>query len=38
MGVLVDCLLADSIAAGASDIHIEPWESSIVVRLRLNAC
>lgn len=36
MGVLVDCLLADSISAGASDIHIEPWESSIVVRLRLN--
>jgi len=36
MGVLVDCLLADSIQAGASDIHIEPWEHTIVVRIRLN--
>jgi len=33
---LVDCLLLDAIEAGASDIHIEPWESSLVVRVRLN--
>src|SRR5882757_9342313 len=26
----------DSIHAGASDIHIEPWENTLVVRLRLN--
>jgi type II secretory ATPase GspE/PulE/Tfp pilus assembly ATPase PilB-like protein len=33
---LVGHLLADAIKAGASDIHIEPWESTLVVRLRLN--
>jgi type II secretory ATPase GspE/PulE/Tfp pilus assembly ATPase PilB-like protein len=33
MGILVDHILADGIAAGASDIHIEPWEDSIVVRV-----
>src|SRR3984957_21118175 len=26
----------DAIKAGASDIHIEPWESTLAVRLRLN--
>jgi type II secretory ATPase GspE/PulE/Tfp pilus assembly ATPase PilB-like protein len=35
-GVLVNCLIMDSIHAGASDIHIEPWESTLVVRIRLN--
>lgn len=35
-GSLVSHLLADAIKAGASDIHIEPWESTLVVRLRLN--
>jgi type II secretory ATPase GspE/PulE/Tfp pilus assembly ATPase PilB-like protein len=35
-GPLVGHLLADAIKAGASDIHIEPWESSLVVRLRMN--
>ncbi|HUR45367.1 MAG TPA: GspE/PulE family protein [Candidatus Saccharimonadales bacterium] len=35
-GVLVNCLIMDSIQAGASDIHIEPWESTLVVRIRLN--
>jgi len=34
--VLVDCLLADAIEARASDLHIEPWEDSISVRMRLN--
>jgi type II secretory ATPase GspE/PulE/Tfp pilus assembly ATPase PilB-like protein len=33
---LVAHLLSDAIKAGASDIHIEPWESTLVVRLRLN--
>ena len=36
MGLLVDHILADAIAAGASDVHIEPWEDSISVRVRLN--
>ena len=36
IGLLVNYLLYDSIKAGASDIHIEPWESTLVVRLRLN--
>jgi type II secretory ATPase GspE/PulE/Tfp pilus assembly ATPase PilB-like protein len=35
-GPLVAHLLADAIKAGASDIHIEPWESTLVVRLRMN--
>jgi type II secretory ATPase GspE/PulE/Tfp pilus assembly ATPase PilB-like protein len=33
---LVNHLLADAVKGGASDIHIEPWEKSIVVRIRLN--
>ncbi len=36
IGVLVKYLLIDAIKAGASDIHIEPWESTLVVRIRLN--
>jgi len=36
IAVLVNHLLADAITAGASDIHIEPWESTLVVRLRLH--
>jgi type II secretory ATPase GspE/PulE/Tfp pilus assembly ATPase PilB-like protein len=36
IGHLVNCILLDSISAGASDIHIEPWESTLVVRIRLN--
>ncbi len=35
IGVLVNHLLSDAIKAGASDIHIEPWESTLVVRIRL---
>jgi len=33
---LVKYILLDAIKAGASDIHIEPWESTLVVRVRLN--
>jgi len=36
IGVLVNFLLLDAINAGASDIHIEPWESTLVVRIRLS--
>lgn len=36
MEVLVDQILADAIESGASDIHIEPWEHTMVVRIRLN--
>src|SRR5262249_545309 len=32
---LVNYLVIDAGKAGASDIHIEPWESTLVVRLRL---
>ena len=35
IGALVNYLLIDAIKAGASDIHIEPWESTLVVRVRL---
>src|ERR1051326_6587574 len=34
--VLVNCLLQDGIRLKASDIHIEPWETSIAVRGRVN--
>ena len=33
---LVNYLLYDAIKAGASDIHIEPWENTLAVRVRLN--
>jgi len=36
VAVLINYLLIDAIAAGASDIHMEPWESTLVVRVRLN--
>src|SRR5436309_14285363 len=36
IGLLVNYLLLDAINAGASDIHIEPWESTLVVRIRLS--
>lgn len=35
ISTLVGCLVLDAVDAGASDIHIEPWESSIAVRVRL---
>jgi type II secretory ATPase GspE/PulE/Tfp pilus assembly ATPase PilB-like protein len=34
--VLVNCLVQDAIRLGASDLHIEPWESAIAVRARVN--
>lgn len=36
IGVLVNHIMADAIQAGASDVHIEPWETSLVVRIRLS--
>ena len=36
IGTLVNYLLYDAIKVGASDIHIEPWESTLVVRVRLS--
>jgi general secretion pathway protein E len=36
IAVLVKYLLLDAVKAGASDIHIEPWESTLAVRVRLN--
>jgi len=36
IGTLVKYLLLDAIKAGASDIHIEPWESTLAVRIRLD--
>jgi type II secretory ATPase GspE/PulE/Tfp pilus assembly ATPase PilB-like protein len=34
--VLVNCMVQDAIKLGASDLHIEPWESAIEVRARVN--
>jgi type II secretory ATPase GspE/PulE/Tfp pilus assembly ATPase PilB-like protein len=36
IGVLVNSLILDAITAKASDIHVEPWENTLVVRIRLN--
>ncbi len=33
---LVDAIILDAIEAGSSDIHIEPWDASLVIRFRLN--
>ncbi|MSU36547.1 MAG: type II/IV secretion system protein [Pedosphaera sp.] len=33
---LVDCVIIDAVKAGASDIHIEPWENTIAVRIRIS--
>jgi len=33
---LVKYILLDAVNAGASDVHIEPWESTLAVRIRLN--
>jgi general secretion pathway protein E len=33
---MLHMVFQDAIESGASDIHIEPWESSIAVRLRIN--
>ena len=36
IGVLVNHILADAISSGASDVHIEPWENTLVTRIRLS--
>jgi type II secretory ATPase GspE/PulE/Tfp pilus assembly ATPase PilB-like protein len=36
VSVLVNCLVQDAIQLGASDLHIEPWETAIAVRARVN--
>jgi type II secretory ATPase GspE/PulE/Tfp pilus assembly ATPase PilB-like protein len=36
VSVLVNCLVQDAVRLSASDLHIEPWESSIAVRARVN--
>jgi type II secretory ATPase GspE/PulE/Tfp pilus assembly ATPase PilB-like protein len=36
IATLVNYILLDSVEAGASDIHIEPWEGALVVRIRVN--
>lgn len=36
IGTLVKYILLDAINAGASDVHIEPWESTLAVRIRLD--
>jgi general secretion pathway protein E len=33
---LVNCMAQDAIQLGASDLHIEPWETAIAVRARVN--
>ncbi|MCB1126934.1 MAG: Flp pilus assembly complex ATPase component TadA [Verrucomicrobiae bacterium] len=35
IGTLVNCMLRDAVQNEASDLHIEPWESTVVVRVRL---
>ena len=34
--VLVNCMVQDAIKLGASDLRIEPWETAIEVRARVN--
>jgi type II secretory ATPase GspE/PulE/Tfp pilus assembly ATPase PilB-like protein len=36
VSILVNCLVQDATRLGASDLHIEPWETSIAVRARVN--
>jgi type II secretory ATPase GspE/PulE/Tfp pilus assembly ATPase PilB-like protein len=36
VSVLVNCLVQDAVRLGASDLHIEPWETAIAVRARVN--
>ena len=36
VSILVNCLVQDALRLGASDLHIEPWETSIAVRARVN--
>src|ERR1700690_911755 len=34
--VLVNCMVQDAIKLSASDLHVEPWETAIEVRARVN--
>ena len=36
IGHIVDCIIVDAIASNSSDIHIEPWDESLVIRFRMN--
>jgi type II secretory ATPase GspE/PulE/Tfp pilus assembly ATPase PilB-like protein len=36
IGTLVNCLILDAVKTRASDIHIEGWETTLVVRLRIS--
>ena len=36
VSILVNALVQDATRLGASDLHIEPWETSIAVRARVN--
>lgn len=36
IGTLVNYILLDAVEAGASDIHLEPWEGALAVRIRVN--
>jgi type II secretory ATPase GspE/PulE/Tfp pilus assembly ATPase PilB-like protein len=36
VSTLVNCIVQDGVRLSASDLHIEPWESSIAVRARVN--
>ena len=36
IATLVKYILLDAVNARASDVHIEPWESTLAVRIRLN--
>ncbi len=32
---LVNYVISDAVSTGSSDIHVEPWESTVVVRVRM---
>jgi type II secretory ATPase GspE/PulE/Tfp pilus assembly ATPase PilB-like protein len=36
ISALVNCMVRDAIKLSASDLHIEPWEKAIAVRVRVN--
>src|SRR3974390_1629299 len=36
ISILVNCLVQDAVRLKASDLHIEPWETAIAVRARVN--
>ncbi len=36
IGTLVNYIVLDAVKAGASDIHVEPWENTLCVRIRVS--